>query len=351
MKKQLFVWAGLGLLLGSAACQRQGVEMPEPEVSIEEPFTFTAVAGVDTRVSAEFGDTQNIINFKWSEDDSLFVCFVEADSLALYPYNTESYKVLHSNEFNSRWETYVFKLKSGAGTSRAVFQSTDFSPSEIMKSGVSYVMSAVYHPADPANCWSIWDAHVQTSRLFQTQQQYNPESPLQNVADNVMLGSYPVDVTADSSPVVRFAHGMFLYRVRIKNVGSDLLSVQSIDVPGGNEYSDFYALSDGKGYTPRYFGEKRYIISMQSSVEIAPGETSSFYLAMMPSFILDEEWCNNWTHIVNLSNGHSIRVDKNPPVGMKFLAGHMYSTTLTIRADMATDGEIPPIQGSDGDDF
>lgn len=341
--------AALAALCALSACEQRKVE--EPVLLQEDPFTFTAVAGADTRVSAEFGDTENVINFKWSADDSLFVCFVETDSLALYPYSMSA-EGLRSPEFNSRWETFVFKLKSGAGTSRAVFQSVDMMPETVLKRGVNYVMSAVYHPADPLSCWSIWDSHVQTTRLFQQQQEYDPDDPLSNIAVNVMLGSYPVEVTTDSSPEIRFAHGSYLYRVRVRNTGADPLSVASIEVPGGSCQSNFYAPSDGEGYVPRYFGEKHYTLSMRSPIDILPGETRSFYLSMMPAGVPENDGTYDWTHIVNLSDGRSISVPKSPEIGFKFCAGRMYSTTLPVRVDMATSGgEIPPVTGGDEDDL
>ena len=56
-------------LLATACSEKTSVIETLDEAAI---FTFTANAGTDTRVSAEFGDTQNIINFKWK--CSNFIC-------------------------------------------------------------------------------------------------------------------------------------------------------------------------------------------------------------------------------------------------------------------------------------
>ena len=348
MRKQLFVWVGLGLLLGAVACQRQGVEMPDPEASVEKPFTFTAVAGTDTRVSAEFGNTQNIINFKWSEDDSLFVCFVETDTLATI---TEE---ITGSSFSSRWKTHIFKLKSGAGSSRAVFQSVDLIPGSDLKPGVNYTMAAAYRPGSEICPFNIWNKQLEISRYVQTEQVYDPDYPLSNIAGNIMLGSYPTEVTSDSNPEIRFGHGLTFFRVKVKNIGSDPLHIQSLVVPGGHNEARFYAPNDvDAGSCPRYFGESRYTLSMRSPVSVAPGDTGIFHIAAMPSIVPVIYLASplDYTHIVNLTGGKSIVVNKSPAILTSFYAGRMHSTTLSVRADMATDGEIPPIQGNDEDDF
>ena len=343
MSKIVKIWAFVALCV-LVACEQQKVE--EPVLPQEEPFTFTAVAGPDTRVSAEFGDTENIINFRWSEDDSLFVCFVETDSLTCIGTG------VNGSDFNARWDTYVFKLKSGAGTSSAVFQSVGMNPSEVLKEGVNYTMNAVYHPGDENHPWGLWDHHVESNRSFQQNQTYDPDATLSNIAANTMMMAYPVEISLNSSPELRFAHGAALYRVRVRNTGLDPLVIHSLEVPGGLHRAGFYAYDFDNKYGPRYFGETRYALSMLSPVSIASGETKAFYISMMPSGVRNDDWNNDWTHIVNLAGNKSIRVSKNPTVGFELAPGRMYSTTLSIRSDMATDGgEIPPITGGDEDDI
>ena len=113
------------------------------------PFTFTAIAGADTRVTAEFGSSENIIDFKWSDGDCLDVCFVETDELE----NLDPY---------SYWEgdTYRFELKSGAGTSTAVFQSIGMNVSDVLKDGVEYTMFAAYNPTVTVQEWQLWGGDI-----------------------------------------------------------------------------------------------------------------------------------------------------------------------------------------------
>lgn len=347
MSKIVKIWA-LAALCVLVACEQQKVE--EPVLPQEEPFTFTAVAGPDTRVSAEFGDTENIINFKWSEDDSLFVCFVETDTLAAIGNGVE----ISYGSFSSRWKTHIFKLKSGAGSSRAVFQSVDLIPGSDLKPGIKYTMAAVYRPGYEIYPFNIWGNQLEISRRAQIEQIYDPDDPLANIVDNIMLGSYPTEVTMDSNPEIRFGHGMTIYRIKVNNTGSEPLSIQSLIVPGGREEARFYAPSDiDGGNCPGYFGETRYTLTMRSPVSVAPGQTKAFFVAALPSFVpvVNLSVPVDYKHVVNLTGGKSIVVQKSPSILTKLYAGRMHSTTLSVRADMATDGEIPPIQGSDEDDL
>ena len=348
MKKNVIA-AALAALCALSACEQRKVE--EPVLPQEEPFTFTAVAGADTRVSAEFGDTENIINFKWSEDDSLFVCFVETDTLAAMESGVE----ISYGSFSSRWKTHIFKLKTGAGSSRAVFQSVDLIPGSDLKPGISYTMVAAYRPGSDSYPFNIWSNHLEISRRVRTEQIYDPDDPLANIVGNIMLGSYPTEVTMDSSPEIRFGHGMTIYRIKVNNVGSDSLHIQSLIVPGGRKEARFYAPSDiDGGSCPGYFGETRYTLTMRSPVSVAPGQTKAFFVAALPSFVpvINLSVPVSYEHVINLTGGKSIVTRKHPHMLTYLYAGRMHSTTLSVRADMATSGgEIPPVTGSDEDDL
>ena len=353
----LYAFAAMSVLALTCGCeQTKVVDVPAPQPVIK-PFTFTAVAGVDTRVDAAFGSNQNTINFTWSEGDCISVCFIKAEELA----------ALDSDVHEFDGETYSFELKSGAGTSKAVFQSVDMNPSDVLEPGVEYIMNAVYNPAGKDGRERIWDIcgnRIRSFRWVNQQQTYNPAEPLGNVSAMDMLGAYPLSVYQDSEPELQFEHGITVYRIKISNIGVDPLTVTSIEYPTneadsyGPEYSTaFDVTADAGKVSGRNFGatgsqdnEAHGLLTVSSPVTIASGETVTVYIPMVPCFVNTTDIPK--THIVSLSNGKTIRVVKNPPVGFEFCAGHMYTTTLSIRSEMATDeSEIPPITGGSTDDF
>ena len=321
-----------------AACEKTVTEAVLPEME-KDVFTFTAVAGTDTRVSAEFGDTQNDINFKWSEDDSLFVCFVEKDSLATM--TDEKAKAL---------PTYIFKLKSGAGSSRAVFQSTDMIPSEVLVQGTTYLMYAVHQAyfntsGDWVNHWLIRGNRIVKYLGVPRSVVHYPSDPLRSIGDYDSLVADPAEITIASSPVLCFQHIICVYRMRVKNVGIEPVVVQSIEYPASDR---FRPLGETRDYA-----ETRGFLSCDTPVTISPGEQYCFSVAYQEQYADGEgEDCN---HIITLSDGSRITIWKSPTDNRSFFlfkAGHMYSTTLAVKREMAVDSEtLPPITGSDEDDF
>ncbi len=321
------------------------------------PFTFTAIAGADTRVTAEFGSSENIIDFKWSDGDCLDVCFVETDELEnLAP--------------GSWWEgdTYRFELKSGAGTSTAVFQSIGMNVSDVLKDGVEYTMYAAYNPTVTVQEWQQGWGYLSALAWVNQQQAYSPDDPLGNVAASDKLVSFPVSVYRDDVPELSFIHGITVYRIRVKNTGLDPLAIRQIEYPaneadqystegGGNYPTGMYAPNLAAGYTSRHFGvngtndaEVHGTLTMPDSFTLAPDETVNLYIPMTPCFVQTADISK--THIITLSDDRTIKVVKNPPLNFKLQAGHMYTTTLSVRSEMATSGgEIPSISGNDEDDF
>jgi len=243
------------------------------DVQSDHEFTISASYGEVTKVNAGFGDTQNTINFTWAEDDSIFVCFVPKDSVATM-----------TEEKANALQSYVFKIKSGAGTTQAVFSCKNLSPSP-MKSGVTYVMYAVYNPCiDNVDCgmpywWILSERDNSICNEFHVNpdQTHNPDMPLSNVAKAVVLMSPGVEVTVDSSPSVSFIHQISLFRVKVKNVGSETLNIKSFSYPSSKV--GMRTTTRG-GY--RYYGEDRGTIICAKEVCINAGEIYPFYIAMIP---------------------------------------------------------------------
>lgn len=343
----LYAFAAMFVVALICGCEEQKVvDVPAPQ-PVVKPFTFTAVAGVDTRVDAAFGSNENTINFTWSEGDCISVCFIKPEELAAFDENYHGFE----------GETYTFSLKSGAGTSKAVFQSVDMNPSEVLEPGVEYIMNAVYNPAfNGDKMWGIWDNHVECYRSVEADQIYDVDAPLANLASMDMLGAYPVSVYQDSTPELQFEHGIAVYRIRIHNTGLDPLSVASVEHPSTRETYGFYAPVDAGTEAGGSFGESwgdevHGLLTMKSPLVIDPDETISLYIPIIACQVYDDGGVPR-THIVTLSNGKTITVIKNPPAGFKLCAGHMYTTTLSIRSEMATDESgIPPITGGTEDDF
>ena len=330
MKNTLKIWMGLVAFL-PLACNTTAPEKPVQKE--EAPFTFTARVGTDTRVSAEFGDTQNIINFKWSADDSLFVTFLETDRLA----------TLTDVEANAL-PTFIFKVKSGAGSSNAIFQSQNMIPSEVLLPGKTYYMYAVYQGYFNPNYDTKW--HVSGGNMINKYlgvpkvQSFDPSDPLRNVYENLSFRSLAATVTTNSSPVLIFDHKMSLFRIRVKNTGPSPFTVQSIEYPGSDVF-------ENEGW--RLYGETRMTLTCDSPVAVAPGNQQCFIVVYQPESVFGDEDCR---HIITLDDGSRITVVKTLSVGSAFEAGHMYTTTLEVSSEMATGGgEIPPISGGDEDDF
>lgn len=341
MKNLLKTWVGLvPFALFALACSKPAAEIPIQ--SDETPFSFTAKMGTDTRVSADLGDSQNIINFKWSTDDSLFVCFVETDSLATM-----------TEEKAAALPTYIFKLKSGAGSSTAQFISTDFLPSEVFKTGVTYKMIAAYHPYvdDNGIIWhhlgSSSDLGIVLPKVFVDRNQvYHNDDPLKNVAQEEMLIGYPVDVSLDSAPVsISFRNRIGVFRVRVKNDSDAPINVASIGFPTSGYPITIAHYGNGLCY--QFGGEG--LLTCETPVTIGSSETVCFYMAYNETV----SHGGTYHYDISLSNGKNIRIEKIVPETetIMFICGRMFSTTLVIKTDMLSSGEIPPITGGEEDDF
>ena len=231
-------------------------------------------------------------------------------------------------------------------------------PSEVLKPGVKYQMAIAYNPwvDEKGNVWVTY-YEAQNAIVFGKQvlgdQIHHTDDPLKNIYEKDVLAAWASDVTLDSNPEISFQQHICVFRLRLKNSGADPISVSSVEYPCSNVAVNMR--DDGQG---RYFGESRGILTCSTPVVIDSGETYSTWVALLPcgynpSYQL--ETFDPYSYIVNLTDGRSIRIEKSPRVGDNdryyFDFGKIVTTTLSIRADMATGGEIPPITGSDGDDF
>ena len=178
---------------------------------------------------------------------------------------------------------------------------------------------------------------------------YTPE--MEVCENEMMLASS--EITSDASPSLSFSHGMAVYRVRVNNTGDEPIVIQSLEYPRPQSLSYGINVESSTGYYNGFGSSDSSLIlgtvTLDTPITVSPKEIYSFFIPLTPCLVWDD--VTKKTHILHLDNGKIICVDKNPTKWFDFAPGKLVTTTLSVRADMATGGEIPPISGSDEDDF
>lgn len=327
--KRISIYSGIVLLALLSSCSKEISQVPA-----DEEYTLSVSLGKESKVTSLLGDDRGI-DFKWAEGDSIFVTIIEADSIATL--TEEKVKSL---------QTYIFKLKTGIGSSNATFTSKTFIPSNVMEKGKSYTMFAAYRPTFDGieNLWKFMDwgnCRVEIEVSVPNTQIYDNDNPVQNIGENDVLIGRATDVTLDSTPELTFHHCIGVLKVNIKNSGSSDIKVKSVIAP--IQTRAWYTFDGNEHYTYTY----QCTLNCKTPVTIAAGATIPFYFAST-FYIVGSNYKLDFE--VELED-KTISLSKVLPNGTVLPEDTMISTTLDIKTDMSSSGTIPGIGDKDEDDF